>query len=90
MTDQEQFYKAWANYSSMDDPRDRMKSVVKDRLDVNIMYIQASRILELYYTPPDKPYTADWELIKKEISELADDEVLEIYHDFIKKYKGNI
>jgi hypothetical protein len=90
MTDQEKFQKAWNNYTFIpDDPRDRLKNVVKDRLGVDIMYIQAGRILEFYYTPVDRTYAANWDQIKKQVSELIDDEVLAIYHAFVKRYKGD-
>ncbi|MEL4403172.1 hypothetical protein AAEJ42_23405, partial [Shewanella algae] len=79
---------AWNNYTFIpDDPKERLKSVVKERLGVDIMYIQASRILESFYQSGDdtdaiRKY-ADWDAIKKDVAGLIDDEVLAIYHRFV-------
>lgn len=89
MKDQEKFQKAWSNYTfDPDDPRERLKSVVRERLEVDIMYTQAGRILESYYTPAGKNYP-DWDAIRKDIKELVDDEVLAVYYAFVKRYKGD-
>jgi translation initiation factor 6 (eIF-6) len=88
MTDQENFNKAWNNYTFVpDDPRERLKSVVNDRLGVDIMYTQARRILESSYQKTNEDLV-DWDFVKKDMSELVDDEVVAIYHAFVKKYKG--
>lgn len=87
MAIQEEFNRAWTNYTFVpDDPKERMRDLVKGREGVDIMYTQASRILDDAFTPPGE-ITA-WTYIKEEVATMTDDEVVGMFYAFINKHKG--
>lgn len=83
MTTHDEFWKAWKNYTATpDDPNERLKAVVKDRLDIDIMLTQAYEILK--WGLPDRL----GEELKAEVKELIDDELVGIFTRFVTTHKG--
>lgn len=87
MTTQEDFNKAWANYTHVpNDPKDRLRDLVKERLGIDIMYTQAMRVLEEGFAHPAN--FTNWDKIKEEVATMTDDEVIGLFYEFVKKHKG--